>query len=590
MTAGYITFPTAALAALLGPSTDPTTDTENLAIVRLSGYTRTDSLTRAATTLAIDSPRPWAVGVTKTGTVSYGGGAAMTGSGTLFSTELSPTANNENIFFDIPAGSDPKGEGYTHNMLYSAPTSNTSAPMNVTYGGFWAAKLGSLSGLSYRLETLTVNGSGINGVLEQLMYYDYSFVLYQQAYKHGATADAATMMANADAIARLWWDHPVNATARRVADPTNGGIVWPGSREACLGGLMAWALRGCPGAVKASPAATVTNVWQYCYDSAIAYWHQWLEGKGATDHIAFDTRDGGYALHWLVMLAQVHPTPAVQADCLTKAVDAAVNYFIRLQYPDGTFRATTFQWWDATLHANGYPAMQPFLVSLLIEALIDLHRAIRTNVTYAAQAATVLAAIKQGIAGLQLAYGGTPNHAGYTAVTGAGNAAVRGFTYALAGVDFGYDATTYAEAIPGDLNGLRWYDPKVGVQNDVIAGSTLADAIAAKRFLNSTSVHAPFYAAIYESDPTKRAAFLAFGDELLKAQWEYTDGDGFRSQWYTAAPKNKDSDEHMRAQMRGLAWRKLAVAGATNDDPSLFNPTSPGAATWLRRHRDTTEI
>jgi hypothetical protein len=557
MADGFITFAQAGINFLLGPSTDPTTDTENASVIRLSANARTDALTRAAAAIALDAPNPWAVSARKTGTVAWSGGATITGTGTSFLTDL--VADKE-IVLEIPAINDPLGEGFMYHVLPGAPTTNTSVPINAFYSPFFTGSVGSVSGANYRVEVDTINGSGFNALIEQLMYYDFGYALYQSAYKHAAHADGATLMSNADAVAKLWWEHPINQTARRAAQFGNPGDLWPGSRHAALGTLLVWALRDCPGA----SAGTATNVFDYCLDVADAAHAQWNTGREAYTGIASDVRDPGYAIHWQTMLSVVHPVEATRDACRAKALVGSLDYLVRLQNADGTFRALNTAWWNFTTDTDNYPAAQPFLSGLLLNALVDLHRSLREDPAYAAEAAEILAAIKLGVDGQIKSYGGAPNHAGYSAVTGAGTAPLRALTYAIGGPDFGYTAVTPCELIPGDTD--RWYDPKATTEASVAGGTSLADAIASARFLNSTVVHAPYYAAIYSSGAT-RTAYLAFGDELLASQWEYTDGDGFRSQWYVPSPKNKDWDEHMRAQMRGLAWRKLAVAGATTDDP-----------------------
>lgn len=581
---GFALLSSAALRFLLGPQTDPVSDTETPAIVRLSGNTASDPLVRAPTTIALGTPNPWAVSARLSGTVSYAGGAGpMTGVGTHFLTELA--AGGGTIVLEIPAAKDPKGEGFYYLILHGAPTTDTSVPINAVYGGYFPAAIvgGAVAGVSYRREILNVDGTGFDGVIEKLMYYDFGYALYQSSYKHQDQVAGATIGDYADRIAKLWWDHPINATARRAGVVTDHGIIWPGSRHAALATFFTWALRGCPGA---SFPNTDTNVWAYAKDVATAAWMQWLEGHESYDHVPYDTRDGGYALHWCVMLSVLHPDATVRADFQAKALSAAINYFIRLQYADGTWRAPE-AWRNCTTTLVGYPAMQPFLVALLVNALIDLHRSIKGDATLATQAATVLASIKQGIRGLMLAYGGPPHHAGFTAVTGLGSAPVRAFAYSYGGPDLGWDFLSAPGSgcqplVPGSPDGSRWNDPKLNIEATVAAGTPLAYAVSAQRFLNSTSVHAPFYAALMSPlGSTDRSDFLSWGDELLNAQWEYTDGDGFRSQYDTPAPKNKDWDEHFRAQMRGIAWRKLVMAGAIDEVFTPIAPPLPGASTEI---------
>jgi hypothetical protein len=93
----------------------------------------------------------------------------------------------------------------------------------------------------------------------------------------------------------------------------------------------------------------------------------------------YGVREGAFALSYGIWLAVAHPDAQVRAAYLADCELIATQYYGRLQHADGSWRWDDSDFTDSdggTLKG----IMQPFMIGLLLRALIDVHR-ISTNET-----------------------------------------------------------------------------------------------------------------------------------------------------------------------------------------------------------------
>ena len=211
------------------------------------------------------------------------------------------------------------------------------------------------------------DGANINGdVYMNANYYDLALCLYALYYRTGDPQHLAA----ARKVADSWWrSTPINGGASR---DFHTGTYSP--RNSSLGGLMLRALDGRP------------EMWDWLYGYTRQMFDVWVKQRVNDPQLYQGVRDGSFLLLYATWLAKVlpdsFPTQAggkitngasLRAGLLADVENAAVNYFARLQSPDGSWR------WDDGYYkdADGGElrgVMQPFMIGLLMQALIEVDR------------------------------------------------------------------------------------------------------------------------------------------------------------------------------------------------------------------------
>jgi hypothetical protein len=211
------------------------------------------------------------------------------------------------------------------------------------------------------------DGSNINGdIYMNANYYDLALCLYALYYRTGDPQHLAA----ARKVADSWWlSSPIRSGTMRNFDNSTYS-----PRNSSLGGLMLRALDGRP------------EMWDWLHAYTRYMFDVWVKQRVNDPQLYQGVRDGSFLLLYAAWLAKVlpdsFPTQAggkatngasLRAALLADVENAAVNFFIRLQYPDGSWR------WDDGYYkdADGGElrgVMQPFMVGLLLQALIEVDR------------------------------------------------------------------------------------------------------------------------------------------------------------------------------------------------------------------------
>ncbi len=316
-----------------------------------------------------------------------------------------------------------------------------------------------------------------------LNYYDLGLALYTAYYRTGNTAH----LTNARKVTDSWF------TSGGILDGAN--LTFDQSyapRNASLGGLMLRALDGRP------------ELWPWITAYVRYEFQMWVGARVSYSGLYYGIRDGGYMLLYAAWLAKAHPDPLVRAEFLAKAQNAAANYYARLQYPDGSWR------WVDDLVVGTF--MQPFMVGLLLDGMIAVHR-----LTSDAQ---VKNAIVKSVENLYAAaYRGTQPVPGLPGVSW------RGMWY-----------TVHETACPAGCGATAIVD-----QNTV----------REVRQLNPLIVQAFGYAFLITGDPKYRQ----WGDEIFSATFGKGRGPGADAYYSLADFREKEFNVNYRSAGRYLAWR-----------------------------------
>jgi hypothetical protein len=196
-------------------------------------------------------------------------------------------------------------------------------------------------------------------------YYDLGRNLYMLYARTGDPAD----LARARKIEDSWWANSWwigSGTVRRWPEEAS-----PPPRHAGIGGLILRALDGRP------------EMWDWITEYTKFHLDLWLKRRISDSKLYYGVREGAFALQDATWLALAHPDVAVRSQFLADVENIVINYFARLQYPDGSWR-----WDDPDEIVDGgllIGIMQPFMVGLLLHALVDVHR-LSTNVAVKASA------------------------------------------------------------------------------------------------------------------------------------------------------------------------------------------------------------
>jgi hypothetical protein len=353
-------------------------------------------------------------------------------------------------------------------------------------------------------------------------YYDTALIEYINYYRTGDAAFLNYARKMADA---LWRSQYIDFGT------VTEGPNHLGPRTQQFAGMMLRALDGKP------------EYWDYLYRDVRFTFDVWLKRNRNNSSLYYDIREDGYAQLYAVMLARVLPDryplyangtlkPATglatdgarkRAALLADAEDIAVNFFGRLQRPDGSWR------WDITTEKL-VNTEQPFMVGLYLESAVLLHQ-LTTN-------ANVKANLREQITRAcrhlyRDAYRGTE--------------VVRDMPqYRWRGVWYFWGGGTVANPRAYERGqGERGFDRVTNGDPNVIRGV---------RHLNSTIHHAFGYAYAITGD----ASFREMGDEIFGASF----GDSTDTLRNLATVGGKEYAMNYRASGRYLVWR---LAGAKTE-------------------------
>jgi hypothetical protein len=320
------------------------------------------------------------------------GSTAVTGSGTFFTKRVDPVTTAAahlsyfagQVWIEDPAGDLTATDG---TKFRRAVAQSVEGDTGLTLTVAWPGTTG--SGLRWR--TSNPVGNGDQTYTQNVAYYDLGHSIWNEYYR---TSDPAHL-----------------ALARKIADCTftwslinEGSIKSPSivPREMKLTCLILRAIdedntAGVPG---------TSLKWDTCERYVRYMWPSWVGNDIAGAWIDDGLRDPGYVMEWTQILSQVLPDsyPCTSADrgytvgqtitdgATTRAamkarvLDAAINYYARLQYPDGSFR-----WADSTARYLGRRFSLPWHYQFILGCFMRLHEQIKDDPAYVSEAATVRA-------------------------------------------------------------------------------------------------------------------------------------------------------------------------------------------------------
>lgn len=165
--------------------------------------------------------------------------------------------------------------------------------------------------------------------------------------------------------ADAWWKHPTwikQGTERPWPDSAA-----PPPRHAGIGGLILRALDGRP------------EMWDWIVGYTQAHLDIWCKSRINNDQLWYGPREVAFSLQYAAWVAKELPdsfpnAAQIRTQLIADLENLVVNYTGRLQYPDGSWRDSS-EWVDAD-GGTMISSMQPFIVGLLICALIDVHQVI----------------------------------------------------------------------------------------------------------------------------------------------------------------------------------------------------------------------
>jgi hypothetical protein len=342
-------------------------------------------------------------------------------------------------------------------------------------------------------------------------YYDTALVEYINYYRTGDPAFLNYARKMADAL----WTSQYLGHGTMLQGPNH---LPP--RSQAFAGLMLRALDGKP------------EYWDYLYREVRGTFESWLRLRRNNPTLYYDIREDGYAQLYAVLLARVLPDryplhargtlmPSTgmandgaqkRAALLADAEDIAINFFGRLQQPDGSWR------WDVASE-EVINSEQPFMVGLYLESAILLHQLTAKPSVRANLREQITRACRHLY---RNAYRGSE------VVSDMPQYRWRGFWYYLGG---------------GTRVNPRAYERGEGQR------ATKGDpgVISQVRQLNSTIHHAFGYAYFITGD----REFLKMGDEVFGASF----GDGTDTLRNLATVGGKEYDMTFRSSGRYLVWR-----------------------------------
>lgn len=347
-------------------------------------------------------------------------------------------------------------------------------------------------------------------------YYDLALALYQL---HARSGDPEHLRMARDVALKTWMSMPVHS-----AWPESPSAFAISPRMAPIGGLLMLALEG--GADVPTLEFYNKSVASFSETYTLLDWitefvrrqyPDWLGRRLENDHLWAGIRDGGMLLHSIAMVAKAHPDPAVRAEMTEMALQAARQYYARLQYDDGSWR------WNP---GNATDATQPFMVGLLLEGLIAVHQLTGDEAVGMAIVKGTEAVYRDMYDQNELPFGLLPG------------VKVRGLFY-----------ISYGDMCQPIVA------PQAGCGNDFEADGgnwKAGNKVKVVRLRNSLVVHAFGYA--YQISGDER--FKEWGDDMFSATYGGDVGPG--SDGYVGlgdSNKGKEYNQSFRSAGRYLAWR-----------------------------------
>lgn len=284
-----------------------------------------------------------------TGTVSVTQGQSIVlGTGTKFTTEVDPQGPAP--MFNGPLQVE-ESDGVFRDCRVAKVRSDTELELTAPY---------EFLSVNQRPATTYchVENIGYNtDVYLNTNYYDLALCLYALYYRTGDVAyrDYARKVADS------WWRSAGILEGKAAVEFSHA------PRNCSIGGLMLRALDGRP------------EMWDWLVSYTRYVFDIWIKRYiGTSEGLVNGVRDSSYCMVYATWLSQVLPDAnngaALRAEFLADAENAAVNYFGHYQYEDGSYR------WDDPYYVDAdggtlVGVMQPFMVGLLLNALIDVFRA-----------------------------------------------------------------------------------------------------------------------------------------------------------------------------------------------------------------------
>ena len=293
-----------------------------------------------------------------TGTVSVEANSkTVTGVGTRFTSEVIPNdpAPSFNGRLRIR-----EADGKTFRQVQVASV-QSDTEMTLTAPWAYASEKNALA------DTLYNDGNGWNSdTYINFNYYDLGLCLYVLYYR----TNDPKYLEDARKVADSWWKSPhIKEGTIRTFDTFT---YTP--RNVSLGGLILRAHDGRP------------EMWDWINAYTRYQFDVWLKSRIKNQQLYLGVRDGAFMLQYATWLAKALPDTfpkqtgggsnngtALRAQYLADVEAIATQYFGRLQFPDGSWR------WDDpySTDADGGTLKgitQPFMVGLLLQALVDVHR------------------------------------------------------------------------------------------------------------------------------------------------------------------------------------------------------------------------
>ncbi len=338
-----------------------------------------------------------------------------------------------------------------------------------------------------------------------LNYYDQAFCQYINYYRTGDTR----FLTYARKIADSWWKAPFIGEGHTEVTSS------PAPRNISLNGLMLRALDDRP------------EMWPWITKYVREQFEIWVGLRVSYPGFYYGIRDPGYMMLFAANLARVHPDQKVRAEFRQKALNAAVNYYARLQAPDGGFYFEI---------DNLDKTTQPFQVGLLLEGLIALHRltgdeTIKKVILKSTEHQYLRCYNPRGWRGMYYFVGGKTKDKGESCENGCGAA-----------------ANPFPPSETGQISEVRQ--------------------------LNGTAVHQFGYAYLISKDPKYRK----WGDDIFDAT--FSGRDGYRG---LATARAKEYNESFRSAGKYLAWRLAYDLPAATTPPASRegepSPSPSGAST-----------
>lgn len=362
-------------------------------------------------------------------------------------------------------------------------------------------------------------------------YYGLGANLYALYARTNDPAD----LARARKVVDSWWQNSWwigSGTVRQWPDS-----VSPPPRHGDIAGLVLRALDGRP------------EMWDWINSYTRFSLDHWCKKRIGSTSLFYGVREGAFALDGAVILSQVLPDSfplqsggmvtngtELRAQYLADAEAVATQYYGALQQADGSWR------WDDPDYVDsdgGFlrGVMQPFMVGLLLNALVDVHRA-STNDTVKANIQN------QIVKACHHLYSDGPY---MTQLVPSLNVKRRGFAY------FYHGGTT--------VNPTKYENGDYSANWDTTNPSdvqNMREAIAL--------IIAPYgYAYMLTKDPY----FLAAGDEM----WDSAYGETDKIRDYFAGDA-KSYNQNTRSAARYLVWRGASVS-VPSPQPTIVPSPSP---------------